>query len=58
LRERIAGQSKYFEDGRFLGGPKNVRDIVFHSIMLLNLLAHVPLELSLRDRLSKRNSNT
>jgi len=58
LRERIAGQSKYFEDGRFLGGPKNVRDIVFHSIMLLNLLAHIPLELALRERSSKRNSHS
>jgi glycosyltransferase involved in cell wall biosynthesis len=44
LRERKNGESKYFEDGRFLGGPKNIWDITYHSIMLLNLLAHAPLE--------------
>ncbi len=46
LRERKNGESKYFEEGRFLGGPKNVWDITYHSIMLLNLLAHAPLESS------------
>jgi dolichol-phosphate mannosyltransferase len=44
LHERRNGVSKYFQDGHFLGGSKNVRDITFHSIMLLNLIAHVPLE--------------
>jgi polyisoprenyl-phosphate glycosyltransferase len=44
LRDRKNGESKYFEDGRFLGGPKNIWDITYHSMMLLNLLAHAPLE--------------
>jgi polyisoprenyl-phosphate glycosyltransferase len=44
LHERKNGESKFFQDGHFLGGSKNVRDITYHSIMLLNLIAHVPLE--------------
>src|SRR2546422_1463298 len=44
LRERKNGESKYFENGRFLGGPKNIWDITYHSIMLLSLLAHMPFE--------------
>ncbi len=44
LHERTNGVSKYFQDGHFLGGSKNLRDITYHSIMLLNLIAHVPLE--------------
>lgn len=44
LHERKTGESKYFQDGHFLGGSRNVRDIVFHSIMLLSLLAHAPSE--------------
>src|SRR3989442_7352853 len=44
LHERKNGESKYFENGRFLGGPKNIWDITYHSIMLLNLLAHTPFE--------------
>jgi|SRR5467141_4051565 len=44
LRERKNGESKYFEDGRFLGGSRNIRDIAYHSIMLVNLLAHAPFE--------------
>src|SRR5207249_4509636 len=48
LHERKNGVSKYFQDGHFLGGPNNVRDITYHSIMLLNLIAHMPLE-SLRQ---------
>ena len=44
LHDRKNGESKYFQDGHFLGGSKNVRDITFHSIMLLNLIAHAPLE--------------
>lgn len=44
LHERKSGESKYFQNGRFLGGPKNIWDITYHSIMLLNLLAHVPIE--------------
>ncbi len=50
LHERKNGESKYFQDGHFLGGSKNIRDITYHSIMLLNLLAHIPFELGLRDR--------
>ena len=44
LHERKNGESKYFENGRFLGGPKNIWDITYHSIMLLSLLAHAPFE--------------
>ena len=44
LHERKNGESKYFQNGHFLGGSKNVRDITYHSIMLLNLIAHAPLE--------------
>ncbi len=54
LRERKNGESKYFEKGRFLGGPKNIRDIAYHSIMLLNLLAHVPLESSKGKRVWRK----
>ena len=50
LHDRKTGESKYFQDGEFLGGTRNMRDIVFHSIMLLNLLAHVPLEWGSKDR--------
>src|SRR5438046_3505077 len=50
LHERKNGESKYFQDGHFLGGSKNVRDITYHSIMLLNLVAHVPIE-SMRQRM-------
>ena len=46
LHERKSGESKYFQDGRFLGGTRNVRDIVFHTIMLLSLLVHAPFEWS------------
>ena len=44
LHGRKNGESKYFRNGHFLGGSKNVRDIAYHSIMLLNLIAHAPLE--------------
>jgi len=44
MHERKNGESKYYEDGRFLGGSKNLRDITYHSIMLLNLIVHAPLE--------------
>ena len=45
LREREAGESKYFTDGSFLGGWKNIRDISYHSGMLLGLLASLPSQL-------------
>src|SRR6266571_2723529 len=44
LHERKNGESKYFENGRFLFRPKNISDITYHSIMLLSLLAHAPME--------------
>ncbi len=44
LHERKNGESKYFENGRFLGGPKNLWDLTYHSIMLFSLLAHAPIE--------------
>ena len=44
LHERQNGVSKYFQNGHFLGGSKNVKDITFHSVMLVNLLAHTQLE--------------
>ncbi len=53
LHERRNGESKYFEDGRFLGGPKNIWDITYHSIMLLSLIAHAPLE-SLQHKSGRR----
>ncbi len=52
LHERKNGESKYFQDGHFLGGSKNIRDITYHSIMLLNLLAHAPFE-SMRQTTSQ-----
>ena len=55
LHERKNGVSKYFQDDHFLGGSKNVLDITYHSIMLLNLIAHVPLE-SLRQGTNRRQS--
>ncbi len=42
LRERQGGESKFFTDGSFLGGWKNVKDISYHSVMLLGLLASLP----------------
>ncbi len=50
LHERKNGESKYFQNGHFLGGSKNVRDITYHSLMLLNLLAHAPTESGSRGR--------
>jgi len=44
LHERKAGSSKYYTDGVFLGGWKNIRDITYHSMMLLGLLLTMPLE--------------
>lgn len=55
LYERKNGESKYFQDGHFLGGSKNIRDITYHSIMLLNLLAHAPFE-SLRENNDSANN--
>jgi polyisoprenyl-phosphate glycosyltransferase len=55
LHERKNGESKYFQSGQFLGGPKNVRDITFHSIMLLNLIAHTPLE-SMRQGMTREQA--
>jgi len=55
LHERKNGVSKYYQSGRFLGGSKNVRDITFHSIMLLNLIAHIPIE-SMRQGMIRPNS--
>jgi len=55
LHERRNGESKYFQNGHFLGGSKNVRDITYHSIMLLNLLAHAPLESMRQNNGSGKN---
>jgi len=44
LHARNSGVSKYYQDGQFLGGAQNVRDITYHTIMLLSLIAHAPLE--------------
>ena len=43
LKKRQNGESKYFNDGSFLGGWSNLRDISYHSGMLLGLLASLPL---------------
>ncbi len=51
LRQRRAGQSKYFRTGSFLGGWRNFRDISYHSGMLLGFMANLPSELlKHRDR--------
>jgi len=55
LHERKNGESKYFQNGHFLGGSKNVRDITYHSIMLLNLIAHIPLE-SMRQGMTRQQA--
>jgi dolichol-phosphate mannosyltransferase len=55
LYERKNGESKFFQDGHFLGGSKNVRDITYHSIMLLNLIAHAPIE-SMRRRITREKA--
>jgi len=55
LHDRKNGESKYFQDGHFLGGSKNIRDITYHSIMLLNLLAHAPFESMRRNSGSRKN---
>jgi glycosyltransferase involved in cell wall biosynthesis len=55
LHERKNGESKYFQDGHFLGGSKNVRDITYHSIMLLNLIARAPLESMRQNNGSGKN---
>src|SRR2546422_3605767 len=44
LSKRCAGESKFFGDESFLGGWKNVRDISYHSGMLLGLVATLPFE--------------
>jgi glycosyltransferase involved in cell wall biosynthesis len=43
LRVRRAGESKYYKNGSILGGWNNIRDISYHSGMLLGLLASLPL---------------
>ena len=55
LHERKNGESKFFQDGHFLGGSKNVRDITYHSIMLLNLIARAPLE-SMRQHMTREQA--
>ena len=52
LHDRKAGTSKYYSDGVFLGGWKNIRDITYHSMMLLGLLMTMPFERN------KNRSNT
>jgi len=39
LRNRIAGKSKFFQDGSLLGGWENAKSIAFNSGMMLGLLA-------------------
>ena len=58
LHERKNGESKYFQNGHFLGGSKNVRDITYHSLMLLNLLAHAPIESGSRGRFPPEKVNS
>ena len=55
LHDRKNGESKYFEDGHFLGGSRNVRDITYHSIMLLNLIVHGPAE-TMRAWMSRKQA--
>src|SRR5438093_4731837 len=58
LHERKNGESKYFQDGRFLGGSRNVRDITYHSMMLLSLLAHAPIESGAKGRFPQEKVNS
>jgi dolichol-phosphate mannosyltransferase len=58
LRDRKSGESKYYEDGRFLGGRRNIKDITYHSIMLLSLLMHTPFEWGRKNRIPQNNSNS
>jgi glycosyltransferase involved in cell wall biosynthesis len=58
LHERKNGESKYFQSGHFLGGSKNVRDITYHSMMLLNLLVHAPVESGAKDRIPLEKVNS
>jgi glycosyltransferase involved in cell wall biosynthesis len=44
LNERRAGDSKFFRNRSFLGGWKNIRDISYHSGMLLGLVATCPFD--------------
>ncbi len=55
LHERRNGESKYFQEGQFLGGTRNIRDISYHSIMLIGLVAHASLQ-SVRQAIGKRAS--
>jgi glycosyltransferase involved in cell wall biosynthesis len=57
LRDRKSGESKYYEDGHFLGGKRNIKDITYHSIMLLSLLMHTPFEWGRKNRSPHNNSN-
>src|SRR5207245_10926683 len=41
LHDRKAGTSKYYSDGVFLGGWRNIRDITYNSMMLLSLLIYM-----------------
>jgi len=43
MRIRRAGESKYFKNGSFLGGWRNLRDISYHTGLLLGLLTSLPL---------------
>jgi glycosyltransferase involved in cell wall biosynthesis len=56
LRLRRAGESKYFKNGSFLGGWNNIRDISYHSGMLLGLLASLPIRRL--ERLSKTTDHS
>jgi len=58
LRDRKSGESKYYEDGRFLGGSRNIKDITYHSIMLLSLLLHTPFEWGRKHRDTYSNSTS
>ena len=45
LRKRKSGKSKFFKDGSFLGGWNHMREISFHSVALLALIANLTIEL-------------
>ncbi len=58
LYERRSGESKYYSNGHFLGGISNVRDITYHSIMLLSLLIHAPFEWGRKNGSSSKGVNS
>ena len=54
MRIRRTGESKYFKNGSFLGGWRNIRDISYNTGLLLGLLSSLPL---LRSERRSKSTN-